>query len=61
MGEELIPRPSPLLAPATSPAMSTNSMAAGISTEVLAILASSGRRSSGTVTTPTLGSMVQNG
>jgi len=41
--------------------MSTNSMAAGITTLVLAIFCSTPSRSSGTVTMPTLGSMVQNG
>jgi len=56
-----LPKPSPLLAPATRPAMSTNSIAAGITTPVLAMRWRTARRSSGTMTTPTLGSMVQNG
>ena len=59
--KNLFPKPSPALAPFTNPAMSTNSMAAGITTLVLAIFCSTPRRSSGTVTMPTLGSMVQNG
>ena len=41
--------------------MSTNSNVAGISTGVLAILASGASRASGTVTMPTFGSIVQNG
>ncbi len=41
--------------------MSTNSMTAGTIVVVFAIFASGSRRSSGTVTTPTLGSIVQNG
>ncbi len=57
----LLPRPSPWLAPFTSPAMSTNSMAAGMTTLVLAIFCSTASRASGTVTMPTLGSMVQKG
>jgi hypothetical protein len=56
-----LPSPSPLLAPATRPAMSTNSTAAGMTTLVFAIFCSTASRSSGTVTTPTLGSMVQKG
>ena len=57
----LLPSPSPWLAPLTSPAMSTNSMAAGITTLVFAIRFSSASRASGTETMPTLGSMVQKG
>ena len=56
-----LPRPSPLLAPATSPAMSTNSIAAGMTTFVFEILRSTSSRSSGTVTTPMFGSIVQKG
>ena len=41
--------------------MSTNSMAAGMTTVVFAIFCSADRRASGTVTMPTFGSMVQNG
>ncbi len=57
----LLPRPSPFDAPATSPAMSTNSIAVGMIFSGLAIFASSCRRESGTGTTPTFGSIVQNG
>lgn len=57
----LLPSPSPLAAPATRPAISTNSTAVGISFCGLTISASSFRRGSGTGTTPTLGSIVQNG
>ena len=57
----LLPRPSPLLAPFTRPAMSTNSTVVGtVAAELLRRL-STASRSSGTATTPTLGSMVQNG
>ena len=55
------PNPSPLLAPLTSPAISTNSMAVGIILFVLQSFARISKRSSGTVTTPTFGSIVQNG
>jgi hypothetical protein len=41
--------------------MSTNSIAAGMTTCVLAIFCNSNIRASGTVTMPTLGSMVQKG
>ncbi len=56
-----LPSPSPLLAPRTSPAMSTNSSEVGM---VFCGFTSAERRSSrssGTGTTPTLGSMVQKG
>ncbi|KOT22681.1 hypothetical protein DM52_2456 [Burkholderia mallei] len=56
-----LPRPSPLLAPATRPAMSTNSTTAGTTRSGLMISASAFRRASGTSTTPTFGSIVQNG
>ncbi len=56
-----LPRPSPLEAPATRPAMSTNSTTAGSTFSGLAIAASLSRRASGTSTMPTFGSMVQNG
>ena len=56
-----MPLPSPLEAPATSPAMSTMSIVAGITTFVPAMACSFCIRSSGTSTTPTLGSIVQNG
>src|SRR3546814_6823326 len=57
----LLPRPSPLAAPATRPAMSTNSTAVGSTFCGLTISASAFRRGSGTGTTPTFGSIVQNG
>ena len=56
-----LPRPSPLDAPFTSPAMSTNSITAGVVFSELYISVSLSRRASGTGTTPTFGSMVQNG
>jgi len=57
----LFPKPSPVEAPLTKPAMSTNSTIAGTIWLVLTILAKTGNLSSGTSTTPTLGSMVQKG
>src|SRR5690606_39121016 len=57
----LLPRPSPLAAPATRPAMSTNSTVVGSTRCGLTISASAFRRGSGTGTTPTFGSIVQNG
>ena len=57
----LLPSPSPLLAPFTSPAMSTNSIVAGVTFLLLYSAASLSSRSSGTATTPTFGSIVQNG
>ena len=56
-----LPRPSPFDAPATSPAMSTNSTIAGSTFSGFAMAASRASRGSGTSTTPTLGSIVQNG
>ena len=53
--------PSPLLAPATSPAMSTNSILVGSTRSGLTILASAFRRGSGTGTIPVFGSLVQKG
>ena len=61
LARNLLPRPSPLLAPFTRPAMSTNSMTAGVFLSGWYISASLSSRSSGTATMPTLGSMVQNG
>ena len=55
------PSPSPFDAPATSPAMSTNSIVAGTTCSGWTISATRSRRRSGTGTTPTFGSMVQNG
>ena len=59
--KNLLPRPAPWLAPLTRPAMSTNSMTAGVFLSGSYISASLSSRASGTATTPTLGSMVQNG
>ena len=55
------PSPSPFDAPATSPAMSMNSIVAGATRSGRTISAIRSRRRSGTGTTPTFGSMVQNG
>ena len=57
----LLPRPSPLLAPCTRPAISTNSTVAGVTLSASYILARWSRRSSGTGTMPTFGSMVAKG
>jgi hypothetical protein len=57
----LLPSPSPSEAPRTMPAMSTNSTVAGRILAEPKSFASFGSRSSGTPTTPTLGSMVANG
>lgn len=57
----LLPSPSPFDAPATRPAMSTNSIEVGMIFSGLAIADSAARRGSGTGTTPTFGSIVQNG
>ena len=57
----LLPRPSPSLAPRTMPAMSTNSTVAGSILAQPKSSASCGSRSSGTPTTPTFGSIVANG
>ncbi len=61
LARNLLPSPSPFEAPATSPAMSTNSMVVGSTFCGLTIAASASSRGSGIGTTPTLGSMVQNG
>ena len=53
--------PSPLLAPFTSPAISTNSIYVDTILFELNIFASTFNLSSGTDTTPTFGSIVQNG
>ena len=57
----LLPRPSPCDAPFTSPAMSTISTIAGMIFCVLMRFSIRARRWSGTGTTPTFGSIVQNG
>ena len=56
-----LPSPSPFDAPFTSPAISTKVMRAGMICLDPAMAASLSRRGSGTATSPTLGSMVQNG
>ena len=56
-----LPRPSPLDAPLTRPAISTNSMVVGRIRCGLTISASLSRRGSGIGTTPVFGSMVQKG
>ena len=61
LAKNLFPNPSPLLAPFTNPAMSTISTVVGTTLSGLTIFSNTARRSSGTVITPTLGSIVQNG
>ena len=56
-----LPSPSPFEAPATSPAMSTNSIVVGIVFCGCTMSASAPSLGSGTGTMPTFGSMVQNG
>lgn len=57
----LLPSPSPFEAPLTRPAMSTISIVVGITRLGLSISARRMSRWSGTVMTPTLGSIVQKG
>ena len=61
LARNLFPSPSPLLAPFTSPAMSTISTVVGTMRPGCTSSASLFNRSSGTVITPTFGSMVQKG
>ena len=56
-----LPRPSPLDAPRTRPAMSTKLIRAGMISLEPAMAARASRRGSGTATSPMFGSMVQNG
>ena len=56
-----LPRPSPLEAPFTSPAISTNSSCVGTIFLGLTIFANSCKRLSGTATRPVFGSIVQKG
>ena len=56
-----LPSPSPWLAPATMPAMSTNDTAAGTTRSESNRSASTCKRGSGRSTTPTFGSIVANG
>ena len=53
-----LPSPSPLLAPSTRPPMSTTCTAAWTTLRLFDISASASRRWSGTLATPTLGSLV---
>ena len=59
LARNLLPSPSPFEAPFTSPAISTISIVVGTTRLGLSISASRMSRSSGTVMTPTLGSIVQ--
>ena len=61
LARNLLPRPSPAEAPFTKPAISTNSTTAGMIVFVPEILAKVANLPSGTATTPTAGSIVQNG
>ena len=60
LARKRLPRPSPLLAPSTSPPMSTTWTAAWTTLRLFDISASRSRRSSGTLATPMLGSLVAN-
>ena len=57
----MLPKPSPFEAPFTSPAISTKFIVVGIVFLGLTSLDNSSNLVSGTVTTPKLGSIVQNG
>ena len=59
--KNLLPRPSPLDAPATNPAISVNSNVVGTTLLGLYIFFKNSTRMSGTNTIPTLGSIVANG
>ena len=59
--KNLLPRPSPCDAPFTNPAISVNSYAVGINLFGSYISFNLSILSSGTVTTPTFGSIVANG
>ena len=61
LARNLLPSPSPVEAPLTMPAMSTNSTVVGKIRSGLTMAASASSRGSGTGTMPTFGSMVQNG
>ena len=61
LAKNLLPRPSPFDAPATSPAISTNSIVVGKTRSGLTMLAKASILVSGTGTIPILGSMVQKG
>ncbi len=59
--KNLLPKPSPLEAPATKPAISTNSILVGITRSGLTMSAKASKRGSGIGTIPVLGSIVQKG
>ena len=61
VARNLLPRPSPSLAPLTIPAMSTNETVAGRIRALAWISASFASRSSGSATTPMFGSIVAKG
>ena len=61
LARNLLPSPSPSDAPRTMPAMSTKETVAGRIFSLPKISASRASRSSGSGTTPTLGSIVANG
>ena len=61
LARNALPRPCPLDAPRTRPAMSTNDTGAWITFCEANTSASWSRRGSGSPTTPTLGSIVANG
>ena len=61
LARNLLPRPSPSLAPLTMPAMSTNDTVAGRIRSEPNSSARVSSRGSGSGTTPTLGSIVANG
>src|SRR6201994_3606678 len=61
LAKNWLPSPSPLLAPLTRPAISTISIVLGTMLFGSTISTSLVSRSSGTVITPTFGSIVQNG
>ena len=59
--KNLFPRPSPLLAPFTKPAISTISTVVGITLSGFTMFDKASNLSSGTEIIPTLGSIVQKG
>ena len=61
LAKNLLPKPSPLEAPLTKPAISVNSTVAGIFLSGLKISVKKSNLSSGTLTTPVFGLIVANG
>ena len=61
LDKNLLPNPSPFEAPFTRPAISTKFIVVGIVFSGLTSFVNSSTLLSGTVTTPKLGSIVQNG